>query len=392
MKVEHVSARQLLEQARGALVLNYPFFGTLAIYLQLIECDDPSMLTAATDGHRFYYNSDWITTVARDDGFKSLLGLVAHETLHAALGHIWRREVRNPFLWNIACDYAVNALVMDAKLSLPEGCLYDLTYADSSAEQIYAEIASKHSKQMAAVLEQAWGDHGLWGQTGSPNTDEDDDLSRSGCNPDALLEEWRMRVAAAAQMARAQGQLSTRIERLVHDIVQPQVNWRMVLAEFMRRARFEYQFNPPDRRFIHDDLYIPDYAGEGLIDIVIAIDTSGSIGPEELAAFVAECQAIMYEGAVAMHVVACDAAIHSWTTIDYSSDWNELKFAGGGGTDFRPVFDEIDHRNIEPAALVYLTDGFGSAPQDPPAYPVLWVLVPGGQKPASWGRVIEMLD
>lgn len=399
MAVVTMSAREIIEQSRAALVLNYPFFGTLAIYLNLAELEGGWCATAATDGNNLYYNPEWISQVAAEQGMRAVLGLIAHETMHAALGHIWRRENRVPILWNCACDYAVNAIIQACGMILPTGVLYEAKYENLSAEEIYARLAK--NVVVVKMSEQSWDDHSAWDEAGQNETGQEDqdrdnksgNVAASGSqDPSSLAEEWKLRVAASAQQARSQGKLPVGVERMVDAVVQPSVNWRTVLAEFLRRARFEYTFNPPDRRFIYDELYIPDYGGEGLVDIVVAVDTSGSIGTRELEDFMAECRAILAEGAISMHLVACDAEVHSWATLDSAADWADFKLAGGGGTDFRPVFQGIEERSIDAAALVYLTDGYGSAPREPPAYPVLWVLTPGGKEPCAWGRVVQILD
>jgi len=282
---------------------------------------------------------------------------------------------------------------------LPTGVLYEAKYENLSAEEIYARLAK--NVVVVKMSEQSWDDHSAWDEAGQNETGQEDqdrdnksgNVAASGSqDPSSLAEEWKLRVAASAQQARSQGKLPAGVERMVDAVVQPSVNWRTVLAEFLRHARFEYTFNPPDRRFIYDELYIPDYGGEGLVDIVVAVDTSGSIGTRELEDFMAECRAILAEGAISMHLVACDAEVHSWATLDSAADWADFKLAGGGGTDFRPVFQGIEERSIDAAALVYLTDGYGSAPREPPAYPVLWVLTPGGKEPCAWGRVVQILD
>ncbi len=400
MPVATMGAREIMEQSRAALVLNYPFFGTLAIYLNLVESDGGWCGTAATDGSNLYYNPEWIQQVVADQGIRAMLGLLAHETMHAALGHIWRRENRVPVLWNCACDYAVNAIIQACGMTLPTGVLYEAKYENLSAEEIYARLTK--DALLANLSSQSWDDHSAWDKAdcdGGSGNDQRDDKEDSG--PAAprfsdlssnLAEEWKLRVAASAQQARDQGKLPSGLERMVESVMQPSVNWRTVLAEFLRRARFEYTFNPPDRRFVHDELYIPDYGGEGLVDIVVAVDTSGSIGSRELEDFMAECRAILAEGAISMHLVACDAEVHSWVTLDLAADWTDFKLVGGGGTDFRPVFQSIEDRSIDAAALVYLTDGYGSAPREAPAYPVLWVLTPGGKEPCAWGRTVQILD
>lgn len=389
-----MDARQLIETARARLILNQPFFGTLALYLRPEE-NNTVIDTCATDGDKLYFNRQWIEDVHKSEGMEAVMGVVCHEVMHAALGHIWRRGTREHFAWNASCDYAVNLIITDAGLKIPSGCLLDRRYDGMSAEEIYARL--DHSK----TSQQQWGDHSTWGQggLGGSSGDGQGDSNESASHvPSAgdipgKMEEWRSRVAAAAQAAKTRGYLPAGLSRLVNEILEPRISWREVLAEFLQPARNDYTYHPPDRRFVAEEVYIPDFGGQGVEDIVIAVDASGSISDEELSRFVAECKGILsMHGRSRVHLVACDAKVFSWETVESQDEWPKFNLGGGGGTDFRPVFNEVDERGIYPSVLVYLTDGYGLAPDKEPPYPVLWVLTPNSQEPARWGRVIKMLD
>src|ERR1700674_2677540 len=126
-----------IQKARTSLILDHPFFGSLLFRLKGRECR--SIQTMATDGVSLFYNPEFVETL----NAATLAGTLAHEVMHPALHHHVRRSGRDPKRWNIACDYAINPLLVDAGLSLPEGVLLDDRFRAMSAEQIYNLIESE---------------------------------------------------------------------------------------------------------------------------------------------------------------------------------------------------------------------------------------------------------
>ncbi|MBC7106614.1 MAG: hypothetical protein H5T97_11805, partial [Firmicutes bacterium] len=190
-----------------------------------------------------------------------------------------------------------------------------------------------------------------------------------------LPEEWSSRLVSAASVARERGTLPAGLEVFVKAAKEPAVPWRQLLSEFLTRVRSGYTWHPFDRRFAHAGVYLPDFGSPGVEEIVLALDTSGSISDDELSQFLAEVKAVVDCDPLRLHVVLCDAAVWSWDTVEQGEPAPHVRVRGRGGTDFRPVFDEVQRRGVFPSALVYLTDGHGAYPELPPPYPVLWVLV-----------------
>jgi predicted metal-dependent peptidase len=137
-------------------------------------------------------------------------------------------------------------------------------------------------------------------------------------------------------------------------------------------------------------LYLPSVSKSGVGEIVIAVDTSGSIGQEELAQFASEitsmCDEAKPEG---IHVVYCDAVVQSVQSFD-SSEPIALEPKGGGGTDFKPVFTWVEEQQIEPVCLIYLTDLCCHSYPQIPGYPVLWVT--DSRRTAPFGETIRMTE
>ncbi|MCX5977320.1 MAG: VWA-like domain-containing protein [Coprothermobacterota bacterium] len=398
-----------ITRARIHLVMNNPFYGTLALYLNLREGSVPTM---GTDGKNLFYDPTFVASIYRNgQGLNELIGAVAHEILHNALLHLWRGQARHPTIWNMAADFANNAILLESGFKLPQGHLYEKDYDGMTAEEIYTKIIQNlQSNQLSAqgnseessnqsdgdpsdndhqnqdgqtnksqdAREQTWGEHSPWKDAGKRETDK-------------LSNEWRDRVVQAAESAKKRGKCPGAIERLISNLLYPKLDWRKALASFIRPSKCDFTWSPPDRRYLndlYDYLVLPDFNDESVENIVIAVDTSGSIAQEELDQFMSEVNAIMssysqFRG----HLVFCDADIQSWTEIERDTVLPIPK--GGGGTDFRSVFLEVEKRGLEPSALVFISDGYGDYPDKPPSYPVLWVLTTKNCA-VPWGASVEI--
>lgn len=351
-----------LRDARTALVLDQPFFGHLACKMALVEDSVRAQGTAATDGRAIYYAPEFVATLTHGH----LVGLLAHEVLHPALGHTSRRNGREPRRWNVACDYPINSMVLAAGMQLPpDGCV-DSELGALSAEEVYDRLP-----------EGAGG--------GAPRAGWCDDA------PDAESEaEWQVAVAQAVKAARAMGKAPAFAEQLLGDMLAPKLDSRAVLRRFAtERARTDYSWARPSRRHLANGLILPGLHSLQMGAIAVAIDTSGSVSGDGLQAFAAELRGIHEDTRPALLIVYyCDARVHRVDEFT-PDDRLELHSVGGGGTDFRPVFDAIDARGEPPACLIYLTDGYGTFPDVAPEYPVLWVMNTDASAP--FGEVARLL-
>lgn len=368
-------AKQQMSDARRAMVLDHPFFGVLGLKLEMIE--DHQEETLATDGKRLFYNSSFVESLSRDE----LMGVIAHEVLHCSNGHVWRREGRDPRKWNKACDYAINPIVLDAGMVLPEGCLVNPDYAGKSAEEIFALLQSD--------------DEGL--DSSDSKESEKSDGSNCGkvldCPPTDSPEiqaDWSSAVLTAAKYAESAGKLPNGIDRLIQRIKNPPQDWRSILRRFVQSSsQNDYSWKQPNGRYLHAGIYMPKLHAESMGVMVVAVDTSGSIDDVILGQVEKEIDSISLEMRPEKIVVLyCDNQIRG-TQEFMGDDLISLSPKGGGGTDFCPVFEWVEQEGITPACLVYLTDMFGTFPEYPPSYPVLWADT-AGYKKAPWGEKVEV--
>lgn len=360
-------ARDKIIKARAGLVLDQPFFGSLALRLALKE--DLTCKTAWTDGLSLGYNPTFISELSLDE----CKGIWAHEVMHCACAHMARRDTREPKKWNVAADFAINGIIEESGFKLPGGRLREAAYDGKSADEIYGMIPDNPPGGGQGNDNQG-DDPGGCGEVRDAQGPDGQQASAADLNQAA--QDWKIAASQAAQQARVMGNLPAGIARLVDELLNPKVDWREVLRRFITtNAKNDYSWQRPNRRYIHQGLYLPSLYSEQLGDIVLAVDTSGSIAPADLNQFAAEMTSILEEfPGSTLHVVYCDSEISNTETFSHDDLPLELHPAGGGGTDFRPPFDWTDQQGIAPACLVYLTDGECSRyPESPPDYPVLWV-------------------
>lgn len=404
-------------RARTALVINHPFFASLALRLAVRE--DEACETAWTDGHVFGYNPRYVRHLSPE----KLVGLAAHTVMHPACGHHTRRQGRDPETWNRACDHAINGILLDSGFALPDGFLFNAAYGGKSAEAVYAilrgeagdsEASEQDTEPEAADTDSHSGDEPSESEQsarpGSPEGAEEerdasppsgdpgksgevrDDPSGGGGEDSGHETDWDEALAQAFVSARGMGKLPAGVERFMERRLNPRLSWKELLARFMERsARSDYSWVTPNRRYLHQNLYLPSLQNHELSTIVVAVDTSGSIAAEELAQFSAEIANMMESYPATLHVIYCDAKVSTYQVFHRCDLPLALRPVGGGGTDFRPVFDLVARNGLRPSCLVYLTDlECLSYPDAPPPFPVLWVKTGTNARRPPFGELIHL--
>ncbi len=378
---------QRVQRARTTLLLDQPFFGVLALRLTLQ--DDPTCDTAWTDGTTIAFSPKFVDTLSADE----LTAVLAHEVMHCAAGHPWRRDARDMKPWNVACDYAINHVLTSAGFRLPSCALQDPQYAGRWAEWIYDRLPQQQTGQDGSDP----GGSGSGQGTGTPGTGQGGtpDPSQLGEVRDAPADtpgtseiEWQEITKQATQLAKGQGKLPGGMQREIDQMTAQRVDWRSLLRRYVQEiTRADYSWSRPNVRYLASGLFLPALHSIACGRIVVAVDTSGSIDQVLLAQFATELQAIVAEvEPSSVDVIYCDTHVHRVETFD-RGDLVTLNAVGGGGTRFAPVFDKVAEGD-DPAVLIYLTDLDGSFPQDTPDYPVIWASSdPNGTAP--FGDVVS---
>lgn len=373
-------------EVKTALLCNVPFFSQLLFDLMNVEIGkfpdkfpEGMTPTAATDGKNIWIDEDFWNGLKVPEA----LFLVCHEIGHMIWMHMTRGkhyldngfdgEQFNPRAWNCAGDYLINDMLTESKVGrMPAGGLLDKKYRinDQTTEDVYRDLLKNgnHNKGNGPM-----------------------DVHILG-TPKITDTEVKRAVQAAVNHAKSQGKLPASLERFADQLVAPQVSWKERLRYHVARniARDATTWvKPHRRRLLTQGVYLPGYTGFGAGDVVVVIDTSGSIGPHELNVFCSELDQILSDcNPTSVALIGCDAQINSVQMLEAGDTLagNPPKLGGGGGTDFRPPFEWVDKEGARPSALIYFTDMYGPFPENQPAYPVIWCKTT--EIKAPWGEEI----
>lgn len=406
-----------LAAARTRLILDQPFLGALVLRLPMQAADSKWCRTCATDARSFYYNPDYIDALS----LAQVQFVLAHEALHCALSHFARRQHRIKRRWDLACDFAINPLLLKDGLRPPPGVMVEERFEGMTAEEIYPSIdestadapmdqhlydredqpsdgSGSNAREGDRASKARAGEEGDSGgsqqrpqlaeaQGGPGGTPEPKPLSTA--EQEQLKVQWQQRLAGAAQSALQAGKLGGAMARMVDHLLQPQLPWRMLLARYVTAVgRDDYSYTRPSKR---EGSAILPRLRSGQVSVVVAVDTSGSVGDAEIGEFLAEVNAIKGQIRARLTLLPCDARLAPGAPWIYEP-WEECvlpeRLPRGGGTSFRPVFDWVEHNDPRPDLLVYFTDAQGEFPRGEPPFPILWLVK--GKAKVPWGQRIQL--
>ncbi|KAA0449386.1 MAG: hypothetical protein FXV79_04085 [Candidatus Thioglobus sp.] len=410
--MEMDAIKNRLTKARTQLMLDSPFLGNLVLRLPLIAADSWCK-TSATDAKNFYYNPSFIDSLDNSQ----IKFVLIHEALHCALTHFARRGNRSKHKWDLACDFAINPLLLKEGFHPPldvpifrqyEGMIAEEIYPliDDNIDQepmdqhLYDQQADDNSKQSDGGMRE----DDLQKQKQQANSDSKPSQQQSKSSAaelaqqppalkadevEALATEWQKNLASSAQLAQQAGKLNGEFAKLIDFFLQPQVSWQSLLAQYMNNfARDDFSYSRLSRRSF--DAILPALKSQQ-VDIAVAIDTSGSIAQKEVDEFVAEVDAIKANIRCTISLFACDDKLSKHSPWRFEA-WDELQFpasiGGGKGTNFNPVFDFENSADSACDVLIYFTDADGIFPSAEPNYPVIWVVK--GKQSVPWGARIQL--
>ena len=376
-QLQHTALDELqrkVGKAKSLLILDHPFFGTACTKRPIIYTDTvPTAAMSATG--QMYMNVDFCAPLT----VQQLMFLLAHEAMHYMLAHGLRRGHRDPKAWNIAADKVINDTLIDAGVGdfIDGGITLDGA-REMAAEALYDENDDGDGE----------GPGGLGNDIGDPTDADGQPLDDATIHQ--LEAEAKIDAIQSAKAAKAVGKLPASIERIIEELVNVSTPWYDILERFMAgKIKDGYSWNRPNRRFIARNIYIPgtDYVPK-MGPVVIGVDTSGSIGDDEIAMFNAHINRIIDTcNPEVVHVVYCDydvAGVDEYTPEDFPVT---IQSKGGGGTSFKPVFDWIDNNAIDPECVVYLTDGYGDQSEFTTNHETVWLTT--GSEAFDWGHVIK---
>lgn len=384
-----------VERAVITLLRKEPFHAHLLTSLKRLYGNEvPTAAVSATGaGVTLWVNPHFF---CKEVNATERIAVLKHEMLHLLFKHPWRETANmpDPDLRNIAADLVVNQFV--APWKLPEGCIELSTFPDAGLEpdqtmEWYYEKLRSWAKSAGAkgrmVIEMAAGrfnDQGCdakWGEK-APGEKGSADVS-SGDYAEAVVR-GLVTKAKAKLSGKEWGDLPLGVQRMVDAIcAPPKLPWKRLLRLFAGRGSrtvIRTTRLKESNRFPGE----PGIRIKRLQKLVVAVDTSGSIGEKELADFLAEINGMARAGAE-ITLIECDCKIH--TVAPYRRNVMP-SFKGGGGTDFDPVMQWLrDNRHERFGGCIYLTDGCAPKPSTEPLCPVLWVITPEMDIKHGWNTI-----
>ena len=379
-----MTPEERIRKAKVGMLISQPWFGQLSCYLNPVEVKDPKVLATAAINERgdLFYNPDFVTMCSDIE----LKGLLCHEILHLAFQHPFRLQTRDHELFNLAADLKVNDELnhcLGSGIALPKGAMLPeygnwecanakvQNIGKKTTEQIYQELKKQSFKIPSFIL-----DLSNMGQSGKPGKKGKGKEGINTVRPSelpALAKEWAARVETAN--AQRKGDIPAGLLRELRDLEYPELPWVQIIRQRLRVVSTKRSWKSPNKKYL--PWYFPGVTKIKGLTAVVAIDTSGSMSTEQLTKALSEIWGLAeaFKG-IKFFLLTCDAAV--WDSLELTNGnkalLKRIKMRGGGGTDFRPVFDVVKKKYERVMdCLIFFTDGYGSFPEKKPSYPVYWV-------------------
>lgn len=360
-----IQLKAMLLIARDSLVKESPFLGSLVLKLPIAITDDGRVATAGVDGRGWcHISKDFLSQLSLPE----LRAILLHEVLHLALDVFQRRGTRHHMRWNVAHDFAVNALIEQSDfregfLAWPKDFppLLDERFFNLPAEEIYQQLPEDLSELGLSVMDVLTD---LWECM--------DEEARK-----EIRSQWRDRLVQAAEQAMKQngiGDLPEWAQKMLGPLLAPQVPWQVRLAQKVHgrlKGRRRTYARPGRRSHALGVIFPGARPNRGVVGVFM--DVSGSISPHDLGAFLGELTGILRDGDVAVRLINWDVVVTGDQFLDDpdalrdATSEDHIQIIGGGGTDPRCVIELLEGpdamRHPMPSFGILLTDGLVPWPE-----------------------------
>lgn len=342
------------------------FFVHLAF--SLIHEFSDKIPTAATNGKRVLYNPQFFMSLNLDEQ----VFLILHEAMHCAYLHMERLNDRCPDRFNIAADHVINLQLIERGFKMPKVGLADKQYTGLSTEEVYNLLPPPQPGQAG---------QGLGKDLQAP---EGDPAQLASDMQDILV-----RASVQSRMSNDKpGSIPGEIQIFLDRLLNPKLPWNRILQKYLQTfSKNDYTFRKPNRRFFPQH-HLPSLYGENLIDIAVAVDTSGSVSDEEFNRFVTETNSILrMMKPEKITVVQFDTEIKSVDEVRNVRDLMGIQFTGRGGTQIGPVIAWANKN--KPQLLLVFTDGYFRFYDDKTKVNTLWLIHGNPNFSAPFGKTIH---
>jgi len=382
-----LTAEQRLQKAVMAIMAHDKYVGLSSVLMIGDRTVDDTVPTACTNGRDEMYGRAFV------DGLNDaeLRFLILHECYHKMYQHLttWKHLYdKHPQVANVACDYVINIQLVDGDngegfIKMPKVGLLDAQYRDMDTAQVFHQVYDSIPEgDDGSGIGDGMDDHD-WDGAEQLSEEEKGDLERE------VEEAIRQGVLVA-------GKLGSGGARDLEELLKPQIDWRDVLREFISTTCAGKDFSTwarPNRRFVSTGVYMPSGISEKVGELVIAIDTSASIGQCELTTFLSEIKAVCDNvRPERIRLLYWDTRVCADETYDHAETdtlVQSTKPAGGGGTDVNCVSEYMTEHKIDPQAVIVFTDGYvydwGTW-----TCPVLWAVYDNKQAKPDCGKTVHI--
>lgn len=339
------------------------FFTTICFSLKH-EWDD-SIKTAATDGSSIFFNPEFFMSLDVEERVFLLL----HEAMHCAFLHMDRLQTRDRAKFNVAADHVINLMLIERGFRMPKVGLADPQYQGMSTEEVYKILPEQDKTQVDCdLLEPSEGEAGQLQQA---------------------MEDILVRASIQSKMQGDNpGTIPGEIEISLNGLLNPKLPWYRILQKYLQAlAKNDYTFRKPNRRFF-PKYHLPSLFGEKMINLAIAVDTSGSVSDEEFKSFVSEIHSILrMMKPEKITLIQFDTAIRSVNEIRNIHELSKVCFMGRGGTQIGPVIDWVNEH--KPQLLLTFSDGEFNFRGTKTKAPSIWVIHNNESFTAPFGKTIH---
>lgn len=390
----NLTPEEKLIKARIRLNKRSPFFAYLVMKLHFQE--DKEIETIAVDMYgNCIYNPEWINGLDNDDS----MYVLAHEVLHCALEHLIRLKSRDMRMWNISTDAVNNAILNTdgfvytrfSKDGINPDNLFDKTgkkienICSKTAEEIYDLIFDgKNTKDR----EQGFDKHIFDDKYNKGNINNV--LSKSMSDG----RYWKKQLSDAYAYGKMKGNVPAGVERQLEKLLDNTIDWKGKLYKHITNlVPIDYTWRTPHKKSYSLKTYLPNVYKEKL-DVIVDLDTSGSISQKQLTEFLSEVVGILHQfNNVNLTLLSNDTKVYNPKTYmnPTINDVAKYKPNGGGGTDHRPVFEWVRKNMPTAQVLICFTDGMTTFPQPCEVnINTIWVISKGNKDSIPFGDVIEL--
>lgn len=415
-----------IQDSRGRLMESHPFFALLLMYLKFVAV--PGMKKMSTNGRCIYFSPEFVDKLYQYE----LDYILCHQIMHIIYGHIWRPIDREGDNYHFACDILININLYNCgftKERYPHlGELHlkipgeSINPTNMSAEEIFEILPYNLYMFDNRIRNKFLMDNDFWwsrkddfGNSGEIIIDiaEMDGILRasskaergSSDDGDELRQEWKGRAASAAKSmsetgsnSKGAGDVPDFAKRMIEKMKEPTIDWKKILNNFVQEQTCDYSFSPPDRRFSDTGFFLPDFNEKDFVskEVLFMVDTSGSVKDKDLAIVYSEIKGAIeqFGGKLTGKLGFFDADVTPPLPFENVNDLMRIIPYGGGGTDFRVIFEYIRRNHLEelPACIVIFTDGDGPYPEESEAMgiPVLWIINNFEITP-PWGKITRII-